>query len=72
MLGKFLCKIGVHDSSIIATWIPSISAEILEEYKFTAVCNRCKKVKKLEHGIWNGKDFDSQIKGTPKWQQRMR
>lgn len=69
MIGILLCKIGIHDSSVIPTWIPSIKAEILTEYKFTAVCNRCNKVKILQHGIWNGKDYDSQIKGKPKWQQ---
>lgn len=54
---NFLCKIGIHKKKCKQVFVPSIYAKIVTEYDFSVYCQRCKKVIRKDHNIWNGTTF---------------
>jgi len=41
MIGKILCKIGMHRWVIKTEWIPSLYADIVTRFLQIATCRRC-------------------------------
>lgn len=44
MLGKILCKLGIHQWLDDTCWYPSFDAPIITRYEGRLVCGRCGKV----------------------------
>lgn len=58
MFGKILCYFGLHKPVICNKFYPSISAEIVEEYNFSAKCSRCPIDLGSDHRVRNGQTHE--------------
>lgn len=51
---SFRCHfLGLHGKSFKATYIPSIDADVVTEYKFENICPRCGKRTVIAHEKWD-------------------
>jgi hypothetical protein len=57
MLGKLLCKLGVHDTVFSCAYLPSIDADIVTDFIYHANCRRCGKIIERHHSRWDGKEM---------------
>ena len=57
MIGKLMCKLGLHSTSYEDKWTPSITAKVVTDFEQTHTCRRCKKITAHTHIRWNGSEF---------------
>jgi hypothetical protein len=56
-MSKLLCFLGSHRWKFSATFLPSISAEIVTDYITYCQCERCGKVISHCHVVWDGENM---------------
>lgn len=56
-MSNLLCSMGIHDVSHSDKWTPSIDADIVTEYEYTAKCRRCGKLLDHSHLKWDGQEM---------------
>lgn len=52
-----LCLLGLHRIAVRIKFIPSITAEVVTEYRVLTACVRCRHTAADERFVWDGEDF---------------
>ena len=63
MIGKILCRLGLHRTVFKATYLPSIDAEIITDFITQVKCLRCGKVIERTHSTWDGRKLIHMTEG---------